>query len=74
VFSDAKDFALSKFFGTGRTAYSFVDEVLMIHMTLITSSLYTIGSDDFRKSSKEKPLFFEFILKSIEPELSPMRY
>ena len=32
----------SKIFGTGKSCYSFVDEVVVIHMTLITERLYMI--------------------------------
>ena len=68
MISNAKDFIYSRFFGSSQNQYSFVDKLVVMHMTLVTKSLYEVESEEFKKLSKNKKAFFEFILKVIQPD------
>ena len=42
MIANGKDIVLSKWFGTGKTEYSYMNEVLTAHMTLLTKKLYEV--------------------------------
>ena len=60
-----KEKVFSKAFGSTELEFSYVDEVMTIHIMLITKTLFETEYEEFQKILMKEDRFYKMILESI---------
>ena len=55
----------AKVFGSSKPHLTYVHEIVVAHVTLLTTMLYEIDSKEFTKASKNKEVFYRLIYSTI---------
>ena len=63
-----------KLFGGTASEYSYIQEVVTLHVARLIMEIYKCDALDFERACKSKEGFYDFVVEAIEPsEMKPFK-